>query len=131
MESSRRGQYGRYIPLILILADFCLLNILFFATAAHFPAIINSPRVRIILLLVNFAYVPIPLWQLRYGHFNRAVSLDRTVMSAVQAVFAHAVVFLSLMGFIRFFMAFKVYAVFYGMMLVALPLFWLLSRWML
>ncbi|MEE1207071.1 MAG: undecaprenyl-phosphate glucose phosphotransferase [Muribaculaceae bacterium] len=131
MESSRRGQYGRYIPLILILADFCLLNILFFATAAHFPAIINSPRFRIILLLVNFAYVPIPLWQLRYGHFNRAVSLDRTVMSAVQAVFAHAVFFLSLMGFIRFFMAFKVYAVFYGMMLVALPLFWLLTRWML
>lgn len=113
------------------MADFCLLNILFFVTATQFPPILHGQNFRIILLLVNIAYLPIPIWQVRTRQFGRAISLDKTVMRAVQAVLAHGVFFLSLMSFVRIIMAFKVYALFYGMMIVGLPLFWLITRWLL
>ena len=100
MENESRGLYGRYLPLLLTLGDFVLLNLVFLITVWINPDLAAMGKLREIWLLLNIAFIAVPLWQY-YGDRNlRAIVLDLTVSDAVKAVGIHALCFLSMMAVI-------------------------------
>lgn len=128
MEKETRGVYGRYLPLLLTLGDFVLLNLLFWLTVRLNPDLGASPKLREIWLMLNIAFCPVPLWQW-YGARNvRAIVLDLTILDAMKAVGIHALCFMATMAFLDIAITPDEYLEFYGMMLLAMPLWWLFNR---
>ncbi|MGM9852659.1 MAG: undecaprenyl-phosphate glucose phosphotransferase [Muribaculaceae bacterium] len=128
MENESRGLYGRYLPLLLTLGDFVLLNLVFLITVWINPDLAAMDKLREVWLLLNIAFVPVPLWQY-YGDRNlRAIVLDLTVSDAVKAVGIHALCFLAMMTIIDVRIPLLQYLEYYGMMLVAMPVWWAFNR---
>jgi putative colanic acid biosynthesis UDP-glucose lipid carrier transferase len=128
MIRKQRGQYGRYIPGILTLTDYVLLNILFILTYWLCEDLAALPKVREVWLLANVAYIPIVLWQHYKDYNRRAIVMDLTVIHALRAVGVHALFFASMMEFLNCGVSAKTYSCFYGMMLVLLPTWWMIDR---
>ncbi len=128
MENESRGLYGRYLPLLLTLGDFVLLNLIFWVTVLVNPDMAAMPKLREVWLLLNIAFVPVPLWQY-YGERNmRAIVLDLTVSDAIKAVGIHALCFLAMMAIIDVRIKPIQYLEYYGMMIVAMPIWWAFNR---
>lgn len=128
MENESRGLYGRYLPLLLTLGDFVLLNLIFWVTVLVNPDMAAMPKLREVWLLLNIAFVPVPLWQY-YGERNmRAIVLDLTVSDAIKAVGIHALCFLAMIAIIDVRIKPIQYLEYYGMMIVAMPIWWAFNR---
>jgi putative colanic acid biosynthesis UDP-glucose lipid carrier transferase len=128
MIRQRRGQYGRYIPDILTIADYVLLNMLFILAYWLSPDMATTPNVRQVWLLVNVAYLPVVFWQHSNYHNNRAIVMDLTLMHSFRAVGVHALFFAALMEFVGGGLSLRSYACFYSLMIVLLPLLWTVDR---
>lgn len=128
MENESRGLYGRYLPLLLTLGDIVLLNLVFWVTLRINPDFASIDKLREIWLLLNIAFVPVPLWQYYSDRNIRAIVLDLTVSDAIKAVGIHALCFLSMMSIIDVSIRPIEYLEFYGMMLVAMPVWWAFNR---
>jgi putative colanic acid biosynthesis UDP-glucose lipid carrier transferase len=128
MITKRRGQYGRYIPSILTITDYVLVNMLYTLTYYLSPDMALMSKQREVWLLVNVAYIPVVLWQHFKDYNRRAIVMDLTVINAFRSVGVHALFFAAMMEFINLGMTLRSYTIFYSMMAVMLPLWWLIDR---
>ncbi|MDE6040372.1 MAG: undecaprenyl-phosphate glucose phosphotransferase [Muribaculaceae bacterium] len=115
---SGRGKYIRYI---FNIGDVAIVNLLFWLTLLVFPQITcNHSELRQLWLLVNVSVLP-AIYMLK-GHQveQRVIYMDIVMRKALVAVLIHALIFLSLIGFLDItLMPVKAYIFYYSLMLVA------------
>lgn len=90
-----RGKYGKFIPIILTIVDFVIINAVYFVTlvTGH-----PSPDwfERIVILLLNVAYVPVAL--LSSDTFRiRALQMQHVMRNAFLSVIGHILIFTTLL----------------------------------
>lgn len=128
MTAARQsGKYGKYIAPTLVLSDFLLLNLLFWLTYRFCYLDFAEVNTTLLCVLVNIAYLPITIWELG-GHSNRAILIDLTALNALKAVGVHALFFLSMCTLTAQQLSLNTYLLFYAMMFVALPFWWMFDR---
>lgn len=93
--SIRKGKYGRYLHRILAVGDYVILNMVFLVILALYPGI-SALHSRLIILLLNVAYLPVARW-LTATHRERALQMDRLIRSSIAAAGCHAVAFTALL----------------------------------
>lgn len=125
MDKKRRGRFGKYLPGLFTLADLVIVNGLFAVTLLLCGPL---PSVKTLWVLVNTSYLPVMLWLKGNADIHRQVLMDHVVCHSCGIVATHALVFCTLSLFLNVGMPLRAYAVYYGMMLVALPLWWVASR---
>jgi len=124
-----RRPLGKYLPAILSAADILIVNLLFFILLAIYPQIRDGHQIKLTWLLVNVAYLPILIWFRDPLHHQRVLLMDRVVYNAMRMVIVHALFFVTLLEFMGVeTMPVRAILVFYAMMIVAMPFWWLLSR---
>ena len=125
--TKQRGRYGRYLNTILILTDFILINLVFVATCFITPDIIEE-HARVTMFLFNVSFVPIAIWGLSV-HTKRALHLDQIILQSLRVVGIHTLSYLSLLYFLKIaHIPTKSFLILYGLMFIALPLWWTISR---
>lgn len=117
------------MPYIETFGDFLVLNIVFGFVMYLHPEVCAMSSLRLVWLLCNVAFVPVPLWQYRTGKNHRAVTIDKVLAAAFKSVFIQAAVFLSTMAFLHISLPAKVYIDFYVAFAVAFPLWRVIDRW--
>ena len=125
----RRRSLGKYLNSILSIADLVIVNLLFAVTLLLYPEIAHAPRIKMLWVLVNTSYLPVMVWQKKRLHQQRVVLMDHVVRSAFGVVGLHALFFFSLVAFLEIDdIPLRGYATYYGLMVVCIPLWWLISR---
>lgn len=128
MTSNHKEKYGNYLRALITLADFVIINLLFWVTTLLNPEIAESHSLRQMWLLLNVSYVPVMYW-LTHVHNQRTIYMNHVVSSAIKAVGIHALFFLSMLAFLSITVInWYVYLEFYGMCMVGLSLWWVISR---
>lgn len=128
MTSNHKVKYGNYLSTIITVMDFVVINISFWITTLLNPEIAAAHNVRIIWLLLNISYFPAMYWLVRI-HNQRTIYMNHVVLSAIQAVGIHALSFLSMLAFLSVtVISWHAYLEFYGMCMVGLPAWWIVSR---
>lgn len=125
MDNTERSVgYGRFIGALFNLLDLGVVNALFGITILLYPQISENTRfLRELWVLINVSFIPVLVWSVRNRHNMRAIQLDRVFTTSVGSVVAHALVFMSLIEFLRIPVIPKdAYLAFYGMLLVGLTL---------
>ena len=128
MIRKRRGQFGQYIPSILTITDYVLVNLLYALTYLLSSDMALMSNQRQVWLLVNVAYIPVVIWQHFEDYNRRAIVMDLTVINSLRAVGVHALFFAAMMEFVSAGMTIQSYLYFYGLMIVLLPLWWMSDR---
>lgn len=123
---NQRGRYGRYIHYIFTAVDFLIIN-LAFVTVWHFPTLLHTQGGRTAWLLVNLVYLPVAYW-MSTTHKIRSIQMDHVAANSLRAVVSHAVLFIASLYIIGIDFYWTLFAEFYCICFVALPLWWLLSR---
>lgn len=125
----RRRLYGKYLTAIFSATDLVLVNVLFAITLVICPEVVHVPKIRDLWVMVNTSYLPVLLWVSRKPHQQRVLLMDHVIRSAFGVVGIHALFFFSLVAFLQIDdVPIKTYLVYYGMMTVAIPLWWMISR---
>lgn len=124
---NQSGRYGRYLHAALTLADFVILNFVFAATAMLSPEFVAaSPR--IVWLMANIAFVPASVL-LGHQQASRSITMEHIMSASVKAVILHMPIFICGLYFLEIDrIPWTVFAEFYGMLAVMLPMWWMLSR---
>ncbi len=125
MMDNRRGRFGKYLPLLFSVADLAIVNSLFALTILICGPL---PNVKLLWVLVNTSYLPVMLWLRGKADMHRAVLMDHVVRNSCAMVAIHALFFCALSLFVKADLPLRTYAVYYGMMLIAIPLWWIASR---
>ncbi len=130
---NRSLERGRYIPLFLLSGELIIINLLFWLTINFFPELTQDTReLRELWLLVEVSFIPLVFMNLGSDHEMRAIYMDRVMRQALLEVGAYALFFMSLVSFLGITeVPLKAYLLFYGLMLVALPLFQIVSKFIL
>lgn len=128
MKGIKRGSYGKYLTAIFSISDLALVNIFFAITMILCPEISHAPKLRVLWVIVNTSYLPVLLWQSGRPHQQRVLLMDHVVRSAFSVVGIHALFFFSLVTFLEVDIPLENYLVFYTMMIVGIPLWWIISR---
>lgn len=122
-----KGKYGHWIPYLLMLADFFVLNAVFLIVFYR-KDVISNDTFRTLLVLVNAAYLPVARYSLPMRRL-RAVHMERLVGKAFRLVGIHALIFFALITFLHVEgVRWHFYLEFYVGLLVAMPLSWIVSR---
>lgn len=132
-QSTRQYGYGRYIQSIFNIVDIAIVNALFGLLLVLYPCITGNTReLRELWLLINVCIVPFLLWNYRNRHSRRVIVMDHVLRTACTEVGIHALFFLSLIAFMNITVVpHQAYIAFYGMMLAAMSLWQLSSRYVL
>lgn len=124
------NRHSRYFQKALTLVDFLILNGVFFVVTLGNPDV-PELHTRLIWLLLNLAYIPVAHYIGRI-HKVRAMQMDRLSLSALQAVCAHALVFIFLLYFLNFdSIPTSVFAEFYAPTAILLLAWWTGSHYLL
>lgn len=124
----RTSGLGRYLRLFLSLTDLALFNIVFAITLmiTH-AAPVND--LKMLWVFVNVSYLAVVVRNRGVQHKERAILLDRVVADGLINVGVHALFFLSLSEILSLsVIPLKLYLVYYGLMVVALPVWNVISR---
>lgn len=124
---SQRGRYGGLVANLLTLSDFAVIAIVYGIILWANPEMLHR-HPRLVGLLVTLAYAP-SAWYLREIRSSRAIQMDHILFNAFRAVGMHALFFSTMLFFLDIdYVPGRVYAEFYGGIIVALPLWWVVSR---
>ncbi len=126
MAVDQKGKYGRYIQGLLTLSDLILVNILFCIVTFIDPEIYIFDA-KILWLMLNVAFMPVVLFVYN-THKQRTMYMDHVFRRAIISVIIHALFFVSLLSFLNQNLPFRTYALFYGECIIALPVWWLITR---
>ena len=122
-----KGRYGQYIRWIFLSIDFLILNISYLLVCLlnkHDTMFVSKP----VWLMMNVSYMVVSYFFFDI-HYRRVVYADRVVMKVVKAVLVHAVLFLSLIYFLRSdYLAWEDLGKLYAIFGVGLCSWWLMSR---
>ena len=121
--SERTTRHGSYIPMLLMIGDVLIVNLLFLLTIFVYPALVGDARnARALWLLVEVGIIP--MLAVVRSLPPRGSKMENVVRTALYAVGVHALFFLSLKGFLDIVsMSLRAVLFFYGTMLVAEPLY--------
>lgn len=120
----------RYLDIIFVATDLLLINGLFALLSVIFPDIRDGRGIRELWLAVNVAYLPAMAYVLSRRRPS-ALVMDYVARQAFMTVVIHAACFLAITALFKFRpLATAQYLVFYGMMAIVLPLWWILSRYL-
>ncbi len=123
-----QGKYGKFIPTMLWLSDMVIVNLLFFVVLLSHPEAMHSSSSRLLWVLVNTANLPTLFWITPQKIQLRAFYMEFVISRAVTAVVIHALVFITLLTFLNVSVPLSALLQFYGMMLLAVPLWWIFTR---
>ena len=126
-EDRTRGRYGRFLREVLSAIDLVVVNLLFGVLCWMHPEILDHAA-RLKWLMVSVSYIPVA-WAFDRTRLQRTLHMDRLITGALKAVVVHALVFVTLLSFLKAddFPTYY-YWQYYGMMLVTLPLTWFVTR---
>lgn len=127
-EKAPNSGLGKYMPLFHIAGNFVILNI---ALVVMFYCVKYNPGVlsfRTAWLLGNLAYVPEAYWSVRRQHRRRTMPLDRLVLFTIGYVIVFILLYISMTTFVRSTLELSRYAALFGMLIVAMPLWEVVSR---
>lgn len=126
-ENRTRGRYGRFQREVLMIIDLILVNALFAILCWIHPDILHTFS-RLKWLLVSVSYLP-AAWAFERTRLQRTLHVERVLIGALRAVVVHALVFVTLLAFLKAddFPA-VYYLEYYGMMLVIMPVTWFITR---
>lgn len=114
---------------MLSFSDLALAGLIFCLILLIYPEVAHARQLRQMWVLVIGCYLPVMLLFNNF-HRQRAIIMDHVVSKAFQAVGVHALFLLSLSMFLGIgSIPIYGYITFYGMMIIALPLWWMISRW--
>lgn len=126
-EINQKGRYGRYLHIILSLADFVVLNAAFILTYFLSPEFVET-RGRTVWLLANLTYIPVASW-LSTTHKMRALQMNHVLTNSFRAVGAHALIYITSLYFVGIDnVKWTVFAEFYGICFILFPAWWAISR---
>lgn len=127
MNIKPKGKYGPWVPYLLMIADFIVLNAVLFIVF-YWKDSLPTTTFRTLLVLANAAYLPVAQYSLPLRRL-RAVHMERLVAKAFKLVGMHALIFFALITFLRVDgVRWLYYLEFYIGLLVATPLSWIVSR---
>lgn len=86
------------------------------------------PDDKMLWVLVNTSYLPVMLWLNGKPDMHRTLLMDHVVRNSCGMVAIHALFFCALSLFLNADLPLRTYAVYYGMMFIAIPLWWVASR---
>lgn len=112
-----------------MVADVLLINGLFVLFMALNPVTDPESNRRTAWMVCNVAIAVMIIWQWHQRHGRRIIIMDHVVLNAIKAVFIHALFFLAILEFINISLGVSFYAEFYGTMVVVLPVWWTISRY--
>lgn len=124
----RRRKYGKYLPTLMTLIDFFLVNVVFtayyFITRDTFDYV---NKLRLIFVLVNFSFIPAYL--IFYPiHRQRTTSTERLLWASIEGVTVSALILFGLVIFLgRGQMPFTFYLTFYATYFIVFPIVWLIT----
>ena len=122
-----KGRYGQYIRWIFLSIDFLILNISYLLVCLlnkYDTMFVSKP----VWLMMNVSYMVVSYFFFDI-HYRRVVYADRVVMKVVKAVLVHAVLFLSLIYFLRSdYLAWEDLGKLYAIFGAGLCSWWLMSR---
>jgi len=128
-QKPQRGKIGQHLHTILTLSDVIIINIVYLIVNSLTDGFATN-RQRLAWLLVNVAYLP-TAYLLGKSHRARTIPMNHVLRNAFKAVGVHALTFITLLYFLEFdFIPWQTLALFYGLLLVALPLWWSCTRLM-
>lgn len=124
----RTSGLGRYLRLFFSLSDLALFNLIFGLTLLLTHAA-PPDDLKMLWVFVNVSYLAVVVRNRGVQHKDRAILLDRVVADGLINVGVHALFFLSLSEILsRSQIPLRLYVVYYGIMIVALPLWNVISR---
>ncbi len=127
--STRTGNYGHYIQLILTFVDLLLVNALLLGTLCVEGHRCFSHATLPLWIVINVAYLPVILWQTRTLYHLHAIIMDRIAVRSFQSVGLHALFFLSLLQLLGYSLPPHFYLLFYGSLLLVMPLAWMVQHY--
>lgn len=128
-EIPAKNSWTRYLRTILIIIDLVIVNLTFVTGAIIFKLSLMSATTRVAWLLFNIAYLLTALAFNTDKHSDRAILMDRVLLRSVQSVILHALLFISMTGFIHIDYAMSFYVGLYAILIVALPVTWVSTRY--
>lgn len=124
---NQRGRYGQYIQVILTLSDFLIINIAYAITARLAPSFVLE-NARMVWLMANIAYLP-AAYILRKPQISRYINMEHVVSASIKVLILHATVFICGLYFLEIgSISWTAMSLFYGLLVIMLPLWWVLSR---
>lgn len=123
-----QGKFGKFIASALWLSDLVIVNLLFLAVVLTHPEVAAIPKIRTVWALVTTAYLPALIWLPVQKMQLRAFVLETVVSKAFVIVVCHALVFIALLFFLYIDLPISAVVEYYIMMLIAIPLWWGVTR---
>lgn len=121
---------SRYLNIFFVATDLLLINGLFALLLLIFPDIRTGDGLRELWLAINVAYLPAMAYTLSRRR-RPALVMDYVARQAFITVFIHAACFLGITALFELrLLSTAQYLVYYGLMLVVLPLWWIVSRYL-
>ncbi len=124
---NQKGRYGKYIQLILTFVDFVILNTAFLITTHISPEFVIE-RARTVWFMANVCYFPVA-YLMRHTQTIRTIFMEHVLANSLKSVCFYAPIFVCGLYFIQIDnIPWNVFAEFYGLLLIMLPLWWSASR---
>lgn len=113
--------------MILTLSDFLIINIAYAITARLAPSFVLE-NARMVWLMANIAYLP-AAYILRKPQISRYINMEHVVSASIKVLILHATVFICGLYFLEIgSISWTAMSLFYGLLVIMLPLWWVLSR---
>lgn len=127
MKFLRNKTYGRYLKGALLAIDWLVVNAVFLITIWLYPP--HDHNMGLLLALVNLSFVPVVIRITRQGDKLRAIQLDKVAVDSLVAAGLQALFFMSMVALAGIKpLSPRFYITFYGLLVVALVLWSLVSR---
>ncbi len=127
-EKRKYRKYGTWIPALFNMADILMVNLLYWLTIAM-GSQYGEDICRGWVLCNVACLLPLAVQFVKHDNY-RTILLDHTVVRAFRAVGLHCLAFLSLQEIFGHNLGVASYGLLYGVMIVAWPAGWTLSRFM-
>lgn len=130
MGRGKRALLGGYIRPIYLAVDCLIFNLLFWVTTLIFPHWLEDVE-WIVWIGVNISLVPVLIYATRIKlHHDRLILLDHVFSHSLSAIGIHALFLLAFDALFKLDIPLRIIAAYYGMLVVVLPLWSLVSRWL-
>ena len=118
---------GKRLYYLLTLLDIIIINTAFAAVLIIYHVNFGNYTNRIGFLALNIAYIPVGFW-IRRMRLNYTIQMQAVLINALKVVAGHAACFLGLCSFLHLDYRIKLYAILYGILVIAIPLAWIWGR---
>lgn len=124
--TNHRGRYGRYLSLLLGLADLVILNVVLGLSTVLIPWMFAHDS-RTVWVMANLVMLPITNW-LQTSNSRRTIHMQYLLSNTLRGVSVHALAFITAMTFINIEIEWYTYIKFYVLLFAAYLIWGVISR---